>query len=90
MAFDHSIHVAKGIGCETCHGRIDQMGLTFQATSLLMTWCLDCHRAPERFVRPPSEVFTFGWTPPADPEYGRRLVAELDVRPRTSCPTCHR
>ena len=59
--FNHSIHVKKGIGCETCHGRVDQMPLTWQATSMQMEWCLDCHRAPERFVRPRELVFQMGW-----------------------------
>src|SRR5215213_6335461 len=64
--FDHSIHVAKGVACESCHGRVDQMPLTWQAQSLQMDWCLECHRNPERYVRPPEEVFTMGWQPPED------------------------
>src|SRR5262249_11094443 len=59
--FDHSIHVHKGIGCVSCHGRVDQMPLTMQAESLLMRWCLECHREPERFVRPRREVFNMTW-----------------------------
>src|SRR5438128_1036800 len=62
--FDHSIHVQKGIGCASCHGRIDQMPLTYQAASLLMSWCLDCHRDPERHVRPREEVFNMAWQSP--------------------------
>ena len=50
--FDHSIHVQKGVGCVTCHGRVDQMPLMWKAQSLHMEWCLECHRQPERFVRP--------------------------------------
>ena len=50
--FNHSIHVKKGVGCSTCHGRIDEMPILFQTKSLQMEWCLECHRAPERFVRP--------------------------------------
>jgi hypothetical protein len=89
--FDHSAHLANGIGCTTCHGRVDQMPLVFQEASLLMEWCLECHRQPERFVRPKSEVFDPAWEPPADQiEVGRRLVALYDIRPRTSCSTCHR
>src|SRR5512132_2132887 len=61
--FNHSIHVAKGIGCSSCHGRIDKMGLTYQASPLTMAWCLECHRNPEKFVRPRSEVFNMNWTP---------------------------
>lgn len=58
--FDHSIHVAKGIGCESCHGRVDRMPLMRRAASLQMEWCLDCHRRPEPNVRPQSELFAFG------------------------------
>lgn len=89
--FDHSIHIHKGVGCATCHGRIDQMNLTWQESSLQMEWCLDCHRHPERYVRPRAEVFNMAWTPSADQvAMGRQLVAEYDIRPRTDCSTCHR
>src|SRR5580692_9607810 len=75
--FDHSIHVNKGIGCESCHGRVDQMPLTRQVASLQMEWCLDCHRHPEQHVRPRSEVFRMGYEPPGDQEtLGRELVKE--------------
>src|ERR687887_2196966 len=66
--FDHSIHVQKGIGCSTCHGRIDEMPLTWKAESLQMSWCLECHRNPERFVRPKDQVFNMAWQPPANQE----------------------
>jgi hypothetical protein len=62
--FNHSIHVAKGVGCATCHGRVDQMPLMYQAQSLQMEWCLACHRAPEKFLRPQSEIFNMGYQPP--------------------------
>jgi cytochrome c peroxidase len=92
--FNHSIHVNKGVGCETCHGRVDKMPLMYQQNSLQMEWCLDCHRNPERHVRPRSEVFTMGYEPKEDQEaLGRRLVAEYkiqDARTLTSCNTCHR
>jgi hypothetical protein len=89
--FDHSIHVAKGIGCTTCHGPVDRMPLTWQHASLQMEWCLDCHRHPEQYVRPKTEVFSVDWEPPANQrEQGARLVREYDIRPRTSCSACHR
>ncbi|MFN2387574.1 MAG: cytochrome c3 family protein [Thermoanaerobaculia bacterium] len=92
--FNHSIHVAKGIGCETCHGRVDRMPLIWQASSLQMEWCLECHREPERFVRPREEVFTMGWVPPKDQlELGRELVKQYGIRTSfelTSCSMCHR
>ena len=89
--FDHSIHIAKGVGCESCHGRVDRMPLMWQEHSLYMEWCLDCHRAPEKYVRPKDQVFNPAWEPPDDQiEQGRKLVAEYHVHPRTSCSTCHR
>ena len=62
--FNHSIHVNKGVGCSTCHGRIDQMPVVSQASSLQMEWCLECHRHPENVVRPKAEIFNMGWRPP--------------------------
>jgi hypothetical protein len=64
--FNHQIHINKGVGCATCHGRIDKMPLTYQANSLQMEWCLSCHRAPENFIRPKSEVFNMAYEPPTE------------------------
>ena len=61
--FNHSIHVKKGVGCSTCHGRVDDMPIVYQAASLQMEWCLECHRAPERFLRPRDKVFDMTWRP---------------------------
>ena len=92
--FDHSIHVNKGVGCSTCHGRVDQMPLTYQVASLQMEWCLECHRNPEKFVRPREEVFNMQWQPTANQdEVGRQLVSSYkikDARSLMSCSTCHR
>jgi hypothetical protein len=89
--FDHSIHINKGVGCETCHGRVDKMPLTWQKASLQMEWCLDCHRHPERNVRPREAVFQMGYEPPVDQEtLGRQLVKEYKIQSLTSCSTCHR
>ena len=89
--FDHSIHVNKGVGCETCHGRVDKMPLTWQKASLQMEWCLGCHRHPEQFVRPREAVFEMGYEPPVDQEtLGRQLVKEYKIQSLTSCSTCHR
>jgi len=89
--FDHSIHVNKGVGCETCHGRVDKMPLTWQKASLQMEWCLECHRHPERNVRPREAVFEMGFEPPVDQEtLGRQLVKEYKIQSLTSCSTCHR
>jgi hypothetical protein len=89
--FDHSAHVNKGIGCTTCHGRVDRMPLTWQENSLQMEWCIACHRAPEQFVRPQERVFDPTYEAPTDQlVLGKRLVAEYALHPRTSCSTCHR
>jgi hypothetical protein len=89
--FNHSIHVRKGFGCSTCHGRVDQMQLTSKAATLHMQWCLECHREPERFVRPRDQVFNMAYQPPPDQrEMGRRLVAEYGLRSLINCSTCHR
>jgi Cytochrome c7 and related cytochrome c len=91
--FDHSIHVAKGIGCATCHGRVDQMPVTWRATTLYMKWCLDCHREPEKFVRPRDKVFDMTWQPPRDQRAeGAKLIAahKIDISGRLmNCGTCH-
>jgi hypothetical protein len=92
--FNHSIHVAKGVGCESCHGRVDKMPLMMQAANLRMEWCLNCHRHPEQYVRPREFITTMGYVPAGDQEaIGRRLVQEYhiqDARLLTSCSTCHR
>lgn len=89
--FNHSIHIAKGIGCTTCHGQIDKMALTWRATTLQMTWCLDCHRHPEEYVRPKNEVFNVDYSPPPNQlELGRELVRKYKIMSLTSCETCHR
>jgi hypothetical protein len=89
--FDHSIHVKKGVGCSTCHGRVDRMPMTWQAQSLYMEWCLECHREPQRFVRPREEVFNMAWQPPANQgEQGLELVKTYQIQRRTDCSTCHR
>jgi len=89
--FNHSIHVKKGMGCETCHGRVDKMPLMKQQSSLQMEWCLNCHRNPEQFVRPRSEVFTMGYVPAVDQrELGPQLVAEYKIQSLTNCSVCHR
>jgi cytochrome c7-like protein len=92
--FNHSIHVNKGVGCTTCHGQVDQMPLVFQANTLLMQWCLDCHRNPEPNLRPMGKVFAMDWKPgPDQEELGKKLAVERKIRTTaelTSCSTCHR
>jgi hypothetical protein len=90
--FNHSIHVNKGVACESCHGRVDEMPLMYQASTLHMEWCLDCHRHPEKFVRPREAVFQFGWEAPEGDRaaFGRELLEKYNVRSLTDCYTCHR
>ena len=89
--FNHSIHIAKGVGCVSCHGRIDKMNLTYQVPSLFMEWCLQCHRNPAPNLRPRSEVFNMAWQPPADnPNLGAELMAAHNVHGRQDCTACHR
>ncbi len=91
--FNHSVHVKKGVGCVTCHGQVDQMPLIRQTATLLMGWCIECHRNPEQYVRPREEVFNVNWTLPegtSQEELGRRLVEDYDIRSLQSCSICHR
>ena len=89
--FNHSAHVNKGVGCSTCHGRVDQMPLVSQEKSLQMEWCLECHRNPEKYVRPKEQVYNIAYEPPANQlELGKELVKKYDIHPQTTCSTCHR
>jgi len=92
--FDHSIHVAKGVGCESCHGRVDEMAQVSQATPLSMGWCVSCHRNPVASLRPREEITTMGWlethTARSRDSIGARLMHTNGVLSLTSCSTCHR
>ena len=89
--FNHSIHVAKGVGCATCHGRVDKMALTWRAQPLTMEWCLNCHRHPERYLRPQAAVFQMDYAPPPNQiVMGTQLMKDYNVERLTSCSTCHR
>ncbi len=88
--FNHSIHLKKGIGCTTCHGPVAEMALTWRANTLQMQWCIGCHRAPERYVRPREMVFRSDYQPPRDQmALGERLVKEYKIKKLTNCSTCH-
>ena len=88
--FNHAIHVHKGIGCQSCHGRIDEMNLVWQEASLQMEWCLDCHRNPERYVRPRAEIFNMAWASDDQAATGAALVEEYGIESRVDCHVCHR
>jgi hypothetical protein len=92
--FNHSIHVAKGVGCSTCHGQIDTMPSVYQENSLQMEWCLACHRQPEKFIRPKSEIFNMQWGDgDIDGQERAELKKQYHIRSKemmTSCSVCHR
>ncbi|MBV9241991.1 MAG: cytochrome c3 family protein [Acidobacteria bacterium] len=92
--FNHSIHVAKGVGCSTCHGQIDNMPAVYQENTLQMEWCLACHREPEKYIRPKSEVFSMQWQDgDIDDKERADLKKEYHIRSKemmTSCSVCHR
>jgi hypothetical protein len=92
--FNHQIHVRQGVGCATCHGPVDKMPLMYQARSLQMEWCLDCHRSPEKYLRPREQVFNMAYEAPSNQlEVGLRLKRDYkvsSVEHMTSCSVCHR
>jgi hypothetical protein len=91
--FNHSIHIAKGIGCAECHGRIDLMPLTAQAQPLYMKWCINCHRAPQKEIRPREKVFDMAWNRNESPVHPAELLEKYHVMPPgklTDCSICHR
>lgn len=91
--FNHSIHISKGIGCQSCHGQVDQMPLMWKEHSLNMEWCLECHREPEKFIRPKDQVFNMNYVSQVDQAVlGPQLVKEYDVQTSqlTNCSICHR
>jgi hypothetical protein len=92
--FNHGIHISKGVGCSSCHGEVNRMQLTFRAQAFTMAFCLNCHREPQRFIRPASEVFDMQWHPSSDQlRQGAELVRQNHIRSAaqlTDCSICHR
>ena len=89
--FNHSIHVSKGFGCSTCHGRVDLMPITYRAQPLHMAWCLHCHRDPQKFVRPESQIYQMDWQPPKNQDVlGKQLVKQNHIQRLQDCDVCHR
>ena len=91
--FRHDIHIAKGVGCAECHGRVDTMALTYRAVPLTMQFCLDCHRDPASHLRPRDQVTNMDWQPPHDGgAQGHALLAQYGIRvgQLTHCTVCHR
>lgn len=91
--FNHSIHVKKGVGCSTCHGKIDEMPITYKQNTLTMGWCVECHKNPEKFIRPRGDVFNMKWKPgPNQETEGTALKKSYHVLngfQMTNCSTCH-
>jgi hypothetical protein len=100
--FNHSAHVNRGISCQSCHGNVDQMEVVWQDQNLSMGWCLDCHRNPEKNLRPLEEVYNFKYNAQdyvskhgkdlgvkTTEELGLKLKEQFRVAPKTSCATCH-
>ncbi len=89
--FNHQAHVLAGVSCAACHGRVDQMAEVRQVAPLSMAWCLDCHRDPAPYLRPPELVTRLDWQPERDPrEIGSELMAARGIRPPLQCSGCHR
>ena len=91
--FDHSAHVSRGVGCVSCHGRVDKMERVYQVETLSMGWCLDCHRNPAPHLRPKQYVTDMAWTPgegKAAQALGKALQRDGNIQPSTDCSTCHR
>ena len=89
--FDHRVHVRRGVGCVSCHGRIDRMEKVYQVETLSMGWCLECHRDPAPRLQPFDSVADMNWSPEKDPRtIGRGLMEEYNISPSTDCSICHR
>lgn len=88
--FNHAAHVNVGVGCETCHGRIDQMEIVTQQQPLSMGWCLACHRSPEEYLRPVEEITTMGWTPAVNQvSLNLERIRREGIKPPENCSACH-
>ncbi len=91
--FNHSVHVNRGISCASCHGPVNHMKVVWHDQPQSMSWCLDCHRAPEQAIRPPDKVFNLDWrasSPEAQVAAGRKFVHDWKVHPPVTCAGCHR
>jgi hypothetical protein len=88
--FNHAIHVRRGIGCASCHGRVDRMAAVYKAEPMNMSWCLSCHRDPAAYLRPEDHITDMDWNPPNQREIGERIQRERKIAPPTNCTACHR
>lgn len=89
--FDHSAHLAAGIGCFSCHGNVARMEKITQVQPLSMSWCLECHRQPNKFIRPREEIVSMTWiAPPGYDSWAEQFIQERNIKPPTDCSGCHR
>lgn len=89
--FNHAAHVNVGVGCASCHGRVDRMEVVMQVQPLSMGWCLDCHNSPDAHLRPADQVFNMGWQAPENQfEFAAELIARKNIAPPIYCNACHR
>jgi hypothetical protein len=90
--FNHSVHVNRGVSCVECHGRVDEMAVVRHEQPLSMAWCLDCHRDPDKHLRPLDQVTNLGWSPAGVDRrsLGEKLKQAWNVRPPENCGACHR
>lgn len=88
--FNHSAHVTRGIGCESCHGRVDQMVEVYQVEALTMEWCLRCHTNPDDHLRPPERATEMGYLELENRPDGSKLRKDRNINPPINCSTCHR
>jgi hypothetical protein len=94
--FNHAVHVNNGVGCVTCHGRVDRMPLITKSKSLYMEWCLECHRNPAPYLRPRDQIYSLTWEPPEDhAALAAQLIREYEIdavrgAALTNCSACHR
>lgn len=89
--FNHSAHVRRGVGCVSCHGRVDKMEKVYQEHTLSMGWCLDCHREPEKHLRELNDITEMVIYPTEEQEIiGKRVQEQYNIDPPTDCLTCHR
>ena len=91
--FNHAVHVRRGVGCVSCHGKVNEMPVLVHEKPLSMGWCLDCHRHPEEHLRPTAEITNFAWLPPegrSQHEYGLYLKDQSRVHAPEQCAGCHR
>ncbi len=92
--FNHAVHVNRGVSCYSCHGNVTEMDVVYQHEPQSMSWCLECHRAPENHLRPPEEIYNMNWKPVAGGEtqleIGTKFKEEWAVNPPVTCGGCHR